>query len=40
MTIKRKWEDILYEINKEKNKKIWENIHRIVTKIRKEWKKD
>jgi len=34
-----KWINILAEINKEKNKRIWRNIHKIVDKIRKEWKK-
>ncbi len=39
MTEKTKWENILFEINKQKNVKIWKNIDRIVSKVRKKWKK-
>lgn len=34
-----KWVNILFEINKEKDKKAWKEIHKIVNKIRAEWQK-
>jgi hypothetical protein len=34
-----KWVNILAEINKEKNKRIWENIDRILIKMKTKWKK-